>query len=357
MKPSENYIRALTMGNPEWIPAQVVLTPPLWAFYREELEDLIIEHPTLFGKYDRGSRDFNDFGFRHKGNVAKDDWGCVWHFEMDGHAGVVKKHPLKRWEDFRSYKPPDPLKSKSCFKGNPTAPPDFEKARLKVQKSKTEGNLAWGSCPHGFMFQRLYYLRGFENLMIDLMTNRPELKELITMVLEYNMKMINEWLDIGVDIIGFGDDLGTQDRLPISPRIFHKYLFPTYQKMFGTLRNADTYVHLHSDGHIIEVAEDLVKAGVNSLNLQDLVNGIHNIKRKLKGRICIDIDIDRQKIIPFGKPNDIKKHIRNVIRTLNSPEGGLTVRAAVWPPSTLENIEALCQVLEDEGCGPKGNVT
>jgi len=339
------------MNNPEWIPCRVVLTPPLWAMHRERLEELVLQHPALFREYKRGSRVFDDFGLRRKGNIITDNWGCVWHYEMNGHAGIVKEHPLEKWENFKSYKPPDPLKPTFRCAGGPPSPPNFEEAQRNIEKAKKEGRLAVGSCPHGFMFQRLYYLRGFKNLMIDFVTDRPELRRLIDMVLGYNMKMIEKWLEIGVDIMHFGDDLGTQDRLTISPRMFRKYLLPAYSKMFRTVRDADTHVYLHSDGHIMEIAEDLIEAGVTSLNLQDLVNGVENIKRRLKGKICIDIDIDRQKIIPFGRPNDVKKHIRRVIKELNSPEGGLTVRAAVWPPSPLENIEALCQVLEEEGCG------
>ncbi len=73
--------------------------------------------------------------------------------------------------------------------------------------------------------------------------------------------------------------------------------------MFGAAREHGVHVFLHSDGHILEIAEDLVKAGVSILNPQDLVNGVENIKNKLKGRVCIDIDIDRQKVVPFGKRN------------------------------------------------------
>jgi len=55
----------------------------------------------------------------------------------------------------------------------------------------------------------------------------------------------------------------------------------------------------------IVIAEDLVRADVSVLNLQDSVNGIDNIRRKFKGKVCIDLDIDRQKILPFGKHQDI----------------------------------------------------
>lgn len=50
------------------------------------------------------------------------------------------------------------------------------------------------------LFDRLYFLRGFENLMIDFATDAPELSKLIDMLSDYEMKLVNKWLEIGVDV-------------------------------------------------------------------------------------------------------------------------------------------------------------
>ena len=47
--------------------------------------------------------------------------------------------------------------------------------------------------------------------------------------------------------------------------------------------------------------------GVDVLNLQDLVNGIDWIREHLAGRCCIELDVDRQKITPYGTPADIDR--------------------------------------------------
>ena len=61
---------------------------------------------------------------------------------------------------------------------------------------------------------------------------------------------------------------------------------------------------MHSDGDIRGyLVDDLVVSGVeDALNLQDLVNGIDWIAARLKGRVCIDLDIDRQSVTRFGSP-------------------------------------------------------
>ena len=354
MKVRENFLRTAEMTGPEWIPCSISVSPPLWHKYREQLQDLVLRHPLVFDEYQRGSRDFDYFGIRHKGNTITDEWGCVWSFLTDGLQGQVVKHPLEDWNFLASYKPPDPIQLNNVpEEGFPPSLNSFEEARISLERAKREGKLAVGHCPHGFMFQRLYYLRGFSNLMKDFVLQSPELSRLINIVLDYNMKLIHRWLEVGIDLLSCGDDLGMQDRLVINPKTFRKYLLPAFSTMFGAARERGVHVRLHSDGHVIEVAEDLVKAGVTILNPQDQVNGVENIKRKLKGHVCIDIDVDRQNVVPFGKPENIRNHIRNVVSALNSPDGGFMVTVDIYPPTPLENIEALCQALEEAGAGPK----
>jgi hypothetical protein len=82
------------------------------------------------------------------------------------------------------------------------------------------------------------------------------------------------------------------------------------------------------------------------LNLQDLVNGIDWIAARLKGRICIDLDIDRQSVTRFGDPGQIDALIREEVEKLGSPEGGLMLIYGLYPGVPLENVQALMDALE-----------
>jgi len=107
----ENYLRTIEMREPEWIPCNVSFLQPAWHKYREKIEDIILRHPSIFGEYVRGSRDFNNFGSRRRGHIYKDEWGCAWSFLIDGLQGQVRSHPVEDWSAFQSYKPPDPSDS------------------------------------------------------------------------------------------------------------------------------------------------------------------------------------------------------------------------------------------------------
>ena len=346
----ENYLRTVEMRNPEWIPCTVAIIEATWHKYRESLEEIVIKYPSIFGKYEKGTRDFDDLGVRRKGETYKDEWGCVWYHAADGLAGQVKVHPLEDWKAFDSYKPPDPFKLKGPPQADSPPAETWEQARKRLKEDKKKGRLAYGYIPHDSLFQRVYDLRGFKNFLIDTIAQPERLRELIDMVVEYNLKLIGWWLENDVDIIGFGDDLGTQTRLTINPETFRRLFIPAYTEMFRTCREAGVHVHFHSDGHIMEVAQDLVDAGVSVLNLQDNVNGIDNIQRELKGKVCIDLDIDRQGIMPFGTPEKVEEHIRNVVLKLGSKRGGLMLTAGIYPDVPLANLDALCQAIEKYRC-------
>jgi uroporphyrinogen decarboxylase len=103
---------------------------------------------------------------------------------------------------------------------------------------------------------------------------------------------------------------------------------------------------MHSDGDIRDLVDDLVVSGVDVLNLQDLVNGIDWIAAHLKGRVCIDLDIDRQSVTRFGNPAQIDALIREEIEKLGSPQGGLMMIYGLYPGVPLENVTALMDALE-----------
>ena len=340
----ENYLRTIEFREPWFIPCGVYALQATWAKYREKLEEIFLRHPKLFPWFKKGSVKFDDFGIRRKGNVYVDEWGCVWKFSADGMQGQVVEHPLSDWSKLKELKVPDPDKGLPV-EGGPFIP--WDRVKESVKKAKERGALVVVGIGHGFFFQRLYYLRGFANLMVDFIKEPPELQKLIDILTEYNLEIVKRIVKMGVDVVTFGDDLGLQNRMPISPKSFRKYVFPAYKKIFGYVRSHGAHVYLHTDGHVMEVVDQLIESGVSVLNIQDRVNGIKNIKKKCKGRVCIDLDIDRQHLLPFGTPEEIKQHIEYAIRELGSRKGGLMLKAEIGPDVPLENAEAVCEVLEE----------
>ena len=347
-KRTENFLRAVESRYPQWIPSVISIMPATWIKHGEEVEKIVLEHLELFPHYKKGDFKKMKLSRAYQKGKWKDVWGIVWENIENGldSAPVEEEAPLKNWKNLRNYKVPDPLLFDWFGKKI-----DWEERKKQLEQAQREGNLARGFLVHGFMYMWLYYLRGFTNFMIDIASGEPRLNQIIEMVLNYNLKLVNKWIEIGAEIIFFGDDLGLQKSLPISPSDWRRYLKPCYTKIFGACRDAGVCVYLHSDGHILEIIEDLVQCGVNIINPQIRANGLERLEKVAKGKVCIHLDLDRQ-LFPFATPTEIQDHIWGVVERLRLKKGGLMLQAECEQDVPLENIETICQALEEVGGGP-----
>jgi len=185
-----------------------------------------------------------------------------------------------------------------------------------------------------------------ENFWIDVATDEPRLYDVVEMVEAFNQYSVDRYLEWGVDELHCGDDLGAQDRCLLSAEQFAKWVAPSYRRLMRPCRDAGMQVFLHSDGHLMEIMDQLIDCGVTIINPQDLVNGVDNLAREVKGRVCIRLDVDRQTIVPFGTPNEIDQHIEECVRKLGSTEGGLELQSAILAPTPPENLDAVATAME-----------
>ena len=314
MSLSPDHLNAMTFNHPSAIPMNVGEVPAVWMRYRDEYAALKRRHPLIFGEHPYIPEDFDHVasgGYASGGYV--DNWGCVWSNIHEGFSSIVTGNPVPTREMIHTLRAPAVLGQ---------------------------------GLPHGFMFLRLTDLRGYEEAMVDFAEEPEELQMLIDIVLEHNMLEIAEMVKWDGDMLFFGDDLGMQTSLPTGPEKWRKYLKPCFMRMYQYVRQAGKYVYMHTDGHIHEIIPDLIDCGVNVVNPQIRANGLDNLARVSKGRVCLDLDLDRQ-MFPFCTPADVDEHVHEVVATLGSPEGGLWVKAEIGPDYPLENIEAIVVAMEE----------
>jgi uroporphyrinogen-III decarboxylase len=179
--------------------------------------------------------------------------------------------------------------------------------------------------------------------MID---EHPSLPKLIEMVSDFNYDFVMKWMELEPDWMSYPEDLGMQVGPMLSPSAFKKYIKPVYQRLMKPARDAGCIVHMHSDGDIRTLVDDLIDGGVEVINLQDLVNGIDWIADKFSGKVCVDLDIDRQDITRFGTPEQIDALIREEVETIGTPNGGLTMIFGLYPGTPMDNVRALMSAME-----------
>jgi hypothetical protein len=309
----DDNTKAMLWQRPEFIPVWIFLLPSTWIKYREGLDEIVARHPVVFDPQPE-RRDYDQvIPPTYVEGEHVDTWGCVWSNIKTGREAIVTGHPLPNRQDVHSFRAP------------------AEDTGL----------------PHGLMYLRLADLRGFEELMLDFAEEPPELQMLIDVVLEYNLRQVDILVSSRKQptLIVLADDLGMQDSLPISPEKWRKYLKPCFAELFGRCRKAGHWVYLHTDGHVLEIIPDLVECGANVLNIQIGANRLDRLVEACRGKVCVDLDLDRQKF-PFWGPQEIDAHIHEVVEQLGSAEGGLWLTASIADDVPLENIEAIATALE-----------
>lgn len=338
----ENFLRAVEFRCPEWVPIVFELLG-VAEKHGPALGELMLRHPLIFdserarraGAVKPSSEPPGERRFT-------DDWGCEWLEVQCGIIGQVVGHPLASWSALDDLRVPDPEKQW-----------DWEAVRKKAEEQRARGECVSGYMDviQGGFFDRLQFLRGLDNLLMDFLDRSPELEELIRIMLEYNMKLVRLWLDVGVDVLHFHGDIGMQNSLMMSPETFRDVLKPAYRKMFQTCRREGIHVKYSSDGNLLEIVDDLVECGVSYHDPQVRACTIDGIAQAYNGKLCAMVDIDEQ-MLPFCTPQDIDNQVREIFTKIGTLQGGLMLFACVTADVPLENIEAICTAWERH-CGPR----
>jgi len=337
----ENFLNTIEFKNPEWIPCTIGISPRYNSRFGKELEK-IKEKYSIIWERDAGLHNslvFQGIGPGWKKGYFTDSWGCVWHNDNEGLEGVVVGHPLSDWSSLKDYRPPDPLATRPNEFGGGVF--DWGKIAQDIKEQKKNKNLVWGCGER--LFDRMYFLRGFTNLMMDFATEDKNLPLLIEMLFDYEKKLVKKWVSLGIDAIWFHTDIATQEALMISPHHFRKYLKPAYKELFGICRNAGTHVYLSTDGRVLEILDDFIDCAVSMQDPQLGAIKLEEVQRHYKGRICIYLDLEMQKF-PFCSTDEIDKMIKDAVDMLASPRGGLMLWAGIYDDIVpIENLEAICK--------------
>ena len=333
MNRRENFLRAARFEYPESIPMIFVYNGSCWPEYpHDALIELMAGHPYLFPHFN--PNEFTPPVYREKsGDLITDEWGITWVTGYPGMIGGIERHPLADWDALDRYVPP-------------TLNLSVEHEGKRLADAYSAGELGIGSLDHGHTFLRYTYLRGYENAIFDMSDDDPRAHRLLGMIEEFNMQVVKHSLASGVEWMSYPEDLGMQVGPMLSPEFLRKYIKPSYTRLMQPAKEAGCVVHMHSDGDIRDLVDDLVVSGVQVVNLQDLVNGLDWIKANLWGKVAIDLDIDRQRVVTFGTPAEIDALIRHEVELLGSKQGGLMMIHGMYPGTPLENARALMDAME-----------
>ena len=167
-----------------------------------------------------------------------DEWGCIFESVQAGVIGEVKHPLLDDWSKLDSLRPPVEA---------------WEVDREAVSRfcAQSDKFVLGGCCARPF--ERMQFLRGSENLYMDLAEMSGESQELLERVHSFYRRELEAWADTDVDCLNFMDDWGSQLALLTSPAQWRRIFKPMYADYARIARDAGKKMFMHSDGHIFEV--------------------------------------------------------------------------------------------------------
>ncbi len=201
---------------------------------------------------------------------------------------------------------------------------------------------------NGNIFETAYYMRGFNNMLIDLII-RPEFTwELMRRITEYKIAYLTALLEAGqgqIDLVFTADDIGTQTGLLMSLDLWRRMIKPHHLKMNTALKRFNIKILYHTDGAIMEAVPELIDMGVDVLNpLQFSAQGMDpcKLKEKYGHKLCFHGGIDVQTILRTGTPEDVRRTVKERIEVLGK-DGGYIVSPsqAIQVDTPLDNILAI----------------
>lgn len=206
------------------------------------------------------------------------------------------------------------------------------------------------------LFEWGTFLRRIDNFLMDLVGDPYHVEALLDELLQIHLQTLAKVCTaVGdvVDILRFGDDLGTDQGPFMSPDIYRR-LFKPRHKMLCEYVKAHSSMHtfLHSCGSIFKLLPDLIEAGFEIINPVQ-TNCADMEPERLKTAFGRDITfwgggIDTRHVLNRATPDKIKAQVKQRMEIF-SKGGGFVFNTVhnILPDVPPENIVALYEAVHE----------
>lgn len=264
-----------------------------------------------------------------------DEWGCIWDNIGVCKLGEVSDFPIKNWDKFHNSKKPDITDSKRWEGVNTFNKSTTDKFILSSIMS---------------LYERCHFLRGLENLWVDLYENTDDVKKLLRVLTDMNLYAIEKYAKAGSDGVMFCDDWGLQSTLMISPTQWREIFKPFYEEEFKLAHKLGIKVFMHSCGYILDILPDLIEIGLDVIQLDQQLNMGLDELGKYKGKVTFWCPVDIQAVMPKNNIEEIKTYANTMIEKLaDVPKGGFIAMTYGDPAAVghkLNSVVEMCKEFE-----------
>lgn len=167
-------------------------------------------------------------------------------------------------------------------------------------------NMGWG------VYEHTWRLRGFENALMDMITEEDFYRELTEHITDIYIDMLKACEDVPADAFLFGDDWGDQRGVIMGADIWRKFLKPCWARIYSEVHRQGKLVMQHSCGSIAEIYDDLIEIGMDCHeSVQPEAEGMapEVIKKRWGDRMSYWGCLGSQGILSHGTPAEIRAEI------------------------------------------------
>ncbi|MHA2142463.1 MAG: uroporphyrinogen decarboxylase family protein [Candidatus Thorarchaeota archaeon] len=219
-----------------------------------------------------------------------------------------------------------------------------------------------GGGPWGIVEMAAHFMRGFDKFLIDLF-RRPDLAEAmmdksVKLAIEMNRVFLGEVGEY-LDVVQVGDDLGYQNGLIMSPKIYRTLVKHRQKKVFKDLHKRAPHVKLlyHTCGAVEPLILDLIDVGVDILNpIQPHARGMDSaeLKKKYGNKVTFHGGIDLQRVMSAqGSIEEVREEVDTRINALAHGGGYILAPAHnIQSDSTPQKILELYDYATKKGVYP-----
>jgi len=214
-------------------------------------------------------------------------------------------------------------------------------AEVKAIHAKGLAVFVWAECT---IWETAWYVRGMDNLMMDIAMEDEKATWLLDTITEKACQRARAFAKAGVDILGLGDDVGMQQALMMSQEMYQGWLKPRLAKVIAAAKevNPDIMISYHSCGYVTPLIGDFIDIGVDILNpVQPECMKFKDVFEQYGGQISFNGTMGTQQLMPNGSPQDVRDEVKRNLEIAGDKGGLFCCPTHILEPEVpWDNIEA-----------------
>ncbi len=223
----------------------------------------------------------------------------IWGGELieTSHSSTIVKNPINSPEQMKSYEFPDIG--------------DFDFGNVETWLKNSDLCVA-PQIDTGYF--KVSQLTGFEDYCVYLYSNKSELHCLMEKFTDFQIRLADHLIDIGVDVIWLSDDHAFNSGPFIDPELLREFDFNYMKKIVEHVHGRGVPVVLHSCGNLNKTMEMLIDTGINGLHAiqPSAGNDIYAYKKRYGRELCFLGNLDINELLPHGSPFDVSMKVREM---------------------------------------------